>query len=107
MDRKFPIGLEGTDLYIDNKPDLAIEYEVAGKRYVQKPNIQSYVRVGGITVSKKPIVSEEFEVRYRPGNPSDYSHEHAVKPGPRWVIATISWILGVVVIAGGLGLGSA
>lgn len=106
VDRKFPLGLDGNELYIDSKPDLAIEYEVNGKRYVQKPNIESNVRVGGITVSKRPIVSEEFEVRYRPGNPDDYSHEHAIKSGPKWIITTAFWILGVVAIAGGLGVGN-
>ena len=64
------------DGHLNTDSDFAIEYEVGGRRYVQTPEIENNVRIGGFKVHRSPSIPKEFRVRYNDANPSQYSIVH-------------------------------
>jgi hypothetical protein len=69
--------------------DYAIEYEVNGKRYLQTPDIENNVSVGGFKVARSPSVPREFRVRYDARDPSKYTIMHVYSRATRWAISVL------------------
>ena len=80
------------DGYLNTDSDFAIEYEVGGRRYVQTPDIENNVRIGGFKVQRWPSIPKEFRVRYNDANPCSYSIAHLYSTRLLWA-ATIGCVV--------------
>ena len=90
----------GNSYHLNTDSDYAIEYEVEGKKYIQTPDIESYVSIGGIKVYRKPIIDKEFMVRYEPGNPDNYSVTHAYSKNLISFITVVAITIGTLILTG-------
>lgn len=83
-------------------PDLGIEYEVDGTRFVKNPNIEGQT-TAGFHRSYFSVVPTEFDVRYHPDDPDRYSLVHAYKPSVFWGTGLACSVIGAGLIWKSLG----
>lgn len=90
------------DGYLKTDSDFAIEYEVGGRRYVQTPDIENNVRIGGLKVYRSPSIPKKFWVRYNRANPSQYSIVHLRSTRFLWVVTIVCVVVGFAALLPGL-----
>jgi hypothetical protein len=80
---------DGGSSFLNRDSDFAIEYEVDGRKYVQTPDIESNIRVGGFKVARSPSIPRRFKVRYLRADPSVYGIAHVYSKVVLWAVTAL------------------